>query len=59
MSEQSENFYEENLRDEFAGMALIGLLAGDPARPEDSAPAEAFASAAYDFADAMLEARKR
>ncbi len=45
-----------SLRDWFAGQALAGMLADPGVRGPDIA--EAAASDAYTFADAMLEARK-
>lgn len=44
----------ERLRDQFAGQALMGLLAA----PETRGSCEEFAAAAYRYADAMLEVRK-
>jgi hypothetical protein len=45
---------ETALRDQFAMAALTGLLS-DPVRDADSAD---YAECAYEYADAMLEARK-
>ena len=45
-----------SLRDWFAGQALVGLLAC----PEDSCgTVKTMAGIAYEYADAMLEARKK
>lgn len=44
-----------SLRDWFAGQALAGILAGSPDLPESRA---GFAKTAYEFADAMLAARR-
>lgn len=44
----------DQLRDRFAGLAMQGILAGN----QDWIPA-CVAKAAYEMADAMLEARKR
>lgn len=68
----SQQLYGMNLRDHFAANALQGLLA-EPMWEEDStaqvlvltrdtafaSPAERFASAAYQIADAMLAERER
>jgi hypothetical protein len=45
---------ERTLRDEFAARALMGLLAC----PDTHGESTYFAELAYDFADAMLAARK-
>lgn len=57
-----ENARGMSLRDWFAGQALAGLLAADPARhiPNGITPEEArrtLANEAYVIADAMLEER--
>jgi len=52
--------YERTLRDEFAGQALAGLLA-EAAHPQSAGSwprAGHYAVKAYEFADAMLAARK-
>jgi len=48
-----------SLRDWFAGMALQGMLSGNPEIPEiaRNVPERAAAITAYNFADEMLKAR--
>ena len=48
---------DEDLRDFFAGLAMLGMLAHPDS--DDSKPASIFANASYTMADAMLEARKK
>jgi hypothetical protein len=43
------------VRDRFAAAALVGLLS----RGTDTSPSEGYATLAYRYADAMLEARKK
>lgn len=47
--------HPRELRDEFAGRALSGMLSDPHGWPQQDA--DEFAEAAYRFADAMLEAR--
>ena len=47
---------DEDLRDFFAGLAMLGMLANQDS--DNSKPASIFANASYTMADAMLEARK-
>jgi len=48
------------LRDWFAGQALVGLCAGDNVYiPKGCQWGETMAKTAYEFADAMMEARKK
>jgi hypothetical protein len=51
---KTEQAIREQLRDQFAGLALQGMLAGK----SDLYPEE-YASWAYAYADAMLEARDK
>lgn len=46
------------LRDYFAGEALNGMLASDSSVDRTAVKKRVWACAAYDFSDAMLEARK-
>jgi len=48
-----------HLRDHFAGKALAGLLASPHNEIMDADHIRVLAELSYDFADAMLEARKR
>lgn len=48
---------DNNLRDFFAGMAMIGLVNRLVIIPDASPPYERTATTAYHFADAMLRAR--
>lgn len=48
---------DNNLRDFFAGMAMIGLVNRLVIIPDASPPYERAATTAYHFADAMLRAR--
>lgn len=49
--------HEQNLRDLFAGMAMIGLVNRLVLIPDALPPYERTATTAYHFADAMLRAR--
>lgn len=58
------NEIEAQLRDEFAGKALQGMLTSSYANgweipPLDERTAEKYADAAYKMADAMLERRRK
>ena len=47
----------ETLRDRFAMAALTGLISGTLFTPEVDVSTDLIATAAYDIADAMMEAR--
>jgi len=48
--------YLQALRDEFAGIALQGLIVADPRETKGAKP---IARESYELADAMIEARKK
>lgn len=54
----SESQVGMTLRDYFAAAALTGVLAYSPAGCGDNSDYDPAAKAAYEYADAMLEARK-
>ena len=55
-----ESFNGMNLRDYFAAKAMAALIAKTPFQefPQDYSPYKKTALGAFDYADAMIEARK-